>query len=145
MHKITNLWKFELNLSSKLRDNNERKNTLVKRSCVLPKWLISRPNRSWSRATPGPVMQIIIEWTLTPDHTSCECECEFDVNDEANLTWMQPQTNPRFSARAAYLLLCSYTFPRIPDSLVYCQALVCPFFKRAFVCSVLFFGSLIVY
>ena len=28
MHKITNLWKFELNRSSKLRDNNERKNTL---------------------------------------------------------------------------------------------------------------------
>ena len=28
MHKITNLWKFELNWSSKLRDNNERKNTL---------------------------------------------------------------------------------------------------------------------
>jgi hypothetical protein len=34
MHKITNLWKFELNRSSKLRDNNERKNTLVTRSCV---------------------------------------------------------------------------------------------------------------
>ena len=35
MHKITNLWKFELNRSSKLRDNNERKNTLVTQSCVL--------------------------------------------------------------------------------------------------------------
>ena len=36
MHKITNLWKFELNRSSKLLDNNERKkNTLVTRSCVL--------------------------------------------------------------------------------------------------------------
>ena len=35
MHKITNLWKFELNRSSKLRDNYERKNTLVTRSCVL--------------------------------------------------------------------------------------------------------------
>ena len=35
MHKITNLWKFELNWSSKLRGNNGRKNTLVKRSCVL--------------------------------------------------------------------------------------------------------------
>ena len=34
MHKITNLWKFELNRSSKLRDNNERKNTLVTRSSV---------------------------------------------------------------------------------------------------------------
>ena len=34
MHKITNLWKFELNRSSKLRDNNERKITLVTRSCV---------------------------------------------------------------------------------------------------------------
>ena len=29
MHKRTNLWKFELNRTSKLRDNNERK-----RSCV---------------------------------------------------------------------------------------------------------------
>ena len=35
MHNITNLWKFELNRSSKLRDNNERINTLVARSCVL--------------------------------------------------------------------------------------------------------------
>ena len=35
IHKITNLWKFELNRSSKLQDNNERKNTLVTRSCVL--------------------------------------------------------------------------------------------------------------
>ena len=29
MHKITNLWKFELNWSSKLRENDGRKNTLV--------------------------------------------------------------------------------------------------------------------
>ena len=43
IHKITNLWKFELNRPSKLRDNNERKNTLVTRSCVLFRWLISRP------------------------------------------------------------------------------------------------------
>ena len=36
MHKKTNLWKFELNQLSKLRDNNnERKNTLVTQSCVL--------------------------------------------------------------------------------------------------------------
>ena len=36
MHKITNLWTFELNRSSKLRDNNERKKiNLVTRSCVL--------------------------------------------------------------------------------------------------------------
>ena len=35
MHKITNLWKFEPNPSSKLRDDNERKNTLVTGSCVL--------------------------------------------------------------------------------------------------------------
>ena len=32
MHKITNLWNFELNWSSKLKDNKERKNTLVTRS-----------------------------------------------------------------------------------------------------------------
>ena len=35
MHKITILWKFELNWSSKLRDNNERKKHIVTRSCVL--------------------------------------------------------------------------------------------------------------
>ena len=39
MHKITNLWKFELNRSSNFRDNNDRKNTLVTRSCVrLDSW-----------------------------------------------------------------------------------------------------------
>ena len=34
MHKITNLWKFELNRSSKLRNNSARKFTLVSQSCV---------------------------------------------------------------------------------------------------------------
>ena len=34
MHKTTNLWKFEVDRSSNLRDNNERKNTLVTRSFV---------------------------------------------------------------------------------------------------------------
>ena len=33
--KITNLWKFGLNRSSKLRENDERKNTLVGRISVL--------------------------------------------------------------------------------------------------------------
>ena len=35
VHKITELWKFELNWSSKLQDNNVRKNTLVARNCML--------------------------------------------------------------------------------------------------------------
>ena len=35
MHNITNLWKFEIDWSSELRDNYERKNTLVTLSCVL--------------------------------------------------------------------------------------------------------------
>ena len=35
MHKITNRWKFELNCSSKLQDNNGRETTLVTQSCVL--------------------------------------------------------------------------------------------------------------
>ena len=35
MHKITDLWKFDLNWSSKLQDNNGRKNTIVVQSCVL--------------------------------------------------------------------------------------------------------------
>ena len=34
VHKITNLWKFELNWWSKSWDNNERKNTLVTQICV---------------------------------------------------------------------------------------------------------------
>ena len=34
-HKITSLWKFGLNSSSKLRENDERKNALVGRICVL--------------------------------------------------------------------------------------------------------------
>ena len=42
MHKITNLWKFELNRSSKLQDNNETKNNPCHTSCVF-RWLISRP------------------------------------------------------------------------------------------------------
>ena len=43
MHTITNLWKFELNWSSKLRDNNERrKNPCHTKLCVF-RWLISRP------------------------------------------------------------------------------------------------------
>ena len=35
MLKITNLWKFDLNWSSKWQDNNGRKNTNVTQSCVL--------------------------------------------------------------------------------------------------------------
>ena len=35
MHKITNLWKFELNWSSELGENDERKNTLVGRICII--------------------------------------------------------------------------------------------------------------
>ena len=34
-HKITSLWKFGLNRSTKLRENDERNNTLVRRICVL--------------------------------------------------------------------------------------------------------------
>ena len=34
MHKITNLWKFELNWSSKLRDNYERKRTPLSHEVV---------------------------------------------------------------------------------------------------------------
>ena len=44
MHKITNLWKFELNRSSNLRDNNERKkkHPCHTKLCAF-RWLISRP------------------------------------------------------------------------------------------------------
>ena len=43
MHKITNLWKFELNRSSKLRDNNERKKHPCHTKLCAFRWLISRP------------------------------------------------------------------------------------------------------
>ena len=42
MHNITNLWRFELNRLSKQRDNN-LKNTLATRSCVLSDAWFSRP------------------------------------------------------------------------------------------------------
>ena len=44
MHKTTHLWKFELNRSSKLRDNNERKNSLVTLKLCALRCLISRPH-----------------------------------------------------------------------------------------------------
>ena len=43
MHKITNLWKFELNRSSNLRDNNERKKHPCHTKLCAFRWLISRP------------------------------------------------------------------------------------------------------
>ena len=57
MHELTNLWKFGLNRSSKLRDNNERKNTLVTQSCVrLDGWFRLKTNSwkitSFSKTTP---------------------------------------------------------------------------------------------
>ena len=45
MHKITNLWKFELNRSSKLRDNNERKKHPCHTKLCVFRWLISRPHQ----------------------------------------------------------------------------------------------------
>ena len=43
MHKITNLWKFELNWSSKLRDNNGRKKHPCHKKLCAFRCLISRP------------------------------------------------------------------------------------------------------
>ena len=43
MHKITNLWKFELNWSSNLRDNNEREKHPCHTKLCAFRWLISRP------------------------------------------------------------------------------------------------------
>ena len=43
MHKTTNLWKFELNRSSKLRDNNERRKQPSHTKLCAFRWLISRP------------------------------------------------------------------------------------------------------
>ena len=43
MREITNLWKFELNRSSKLGDNNERKKHPCHTKLCAFRWLISRP------------------------------------------------------------------------------------------------------
>ena len=43
MHEITNLWKFVLNQSSNLRDNNERKKHSCHTKLCAFRWLISRP------------------------------------------------------------------------------------------------------
>ena len=43
MHKITNLWKFELDCSSELRDNYERKNHPCHAKLCAFRCLISRP------------------------------------------------------------------------------------------------------
>ena len=55
MHKITNLWTFELNWSSKLRENDERKNTLVGRICVLS----DRNKRLLARS------RLLFQWEIT--------------------------------------------------------------------------------
>ena len=48
MHKITNLWRFELNRSHKLRNINERKNTLVAIGNVLSDaWSEVSKSNSW--------------------------------------------------------------------------------------------------
>ena len=44
MHKIRNLWTFELNWSSNLRDNNERKKHHCHTKLFAFRWLISRPH-----------------------------------------------------------------------------------------------------
>ena len=43
MHKIKNMWKFELNRSSNLRDNNERQKHPCHTKLCEFRWLISRP------------------------------------------------------------------------------------------------------
>ena len=51
MHKRNNLWKFELNRSSKLRDNNERRKHPCYTNLCAFRWLISRPQvlNLWSQ------------------------------------------------------------------------------------------------
>ena len=53
MHKITNLWKFELNRSSKLRDNYERRKNILVTRIVCFQVLDFRPEilnlRSWNQ------------------------------------------------------------------------------------------------
>ena len=54
-HKMTSLWKSGLNRSSKLRENDERKNTFVGRICVLS----DRNKRLLARSL------LLFEWEIT--------------------------------------------------------------------------------
>ncbi len=68
MHKITNLWKFELNWSSELRNNNGTKNTLVTRSCVLSDaWFrdLTREVRDLTREVEVSRSIQILYWEIT--------------------------------------------------------------------------------
>ena len=64
MHKITNLGKFELNWSSEFWDNYERKNTLVKRSCLLLDAMISRPQILNLRSQNQICGKLLLSWKL---------------------------------------------------------------------------------
>ena len=70
MHKITNLWKFELNRSSKLRDNNERKKPCHTKLCVF--WcLILRPQILNLRSR----SQLLLSRKLGHFRGSCFSQC----------------------------------------------------------------------
>ena len=60
MHKITNLWKFELNRSSKLQENNGRKNILVAHLCV---------SRCLKKTSGPPEVFLILEWEINSSST----------------------------------------------------------------------------
>ena len=85
MHKITNLWKFELKRSSKLRDNYERKNTLGTRSCVL--------SDSWFRNLNSKLEVLKSNsWTTTSfsKTTVCIVLCHFFVVEITNsVNWIK--------------------------------------------------------
>ena len=64
MHKITNLWKFELDWSSELRDNYERKKQPCHTKLCAFRWLISRPQILNLRSQNQISGKLILSWKL---------------------------------------------------------------------------------
>ena len=75
MPKITNMWKFELNRSSKLRDNNERKKTPFSHKVVCFQILISRPQILNPRSRNQIRGKLLLSWKLHYFRGSCFLRC----------------------------------------------------------------------
>ena len=75
MHKITDLWKFELNWSSKLRDNNKRKKDPWHTKLCAFTWLISRPQIQNLRSRNQIREKLILSRKLCHFRGSCFSQC----------------------------------------------------------------------
>ena len=86
MHKITNLWKFELNRSSNLRDNNERKKHPCHTKLRAFRWLISRPQVLNLRSRNQIRGKLLLSRKLWHFRGSCFSQCFI------------PSTSPHYSS-----------------------------------------------